>query len=87
LTQAIASDLADIRLQFGQDAIVPAEQDALTFSYPVTEHPTKISSHNFDKNPHVSGILKGIKGQYLIHVSGILKVRKFTSYEVTASHE
>ncbi len=87
LTQAIASDLADIRLQFGQDAIVPAEQDALTFSYPVTEHPTKISSHNFDKNPHVSGILKGIKGQYLIFDTGVINVRKFTSYEVTASHE
>ncbi|OOE59268.1 DUF2797 domain-containing protein [Salinivibrio kushneri] len=86
LIQAIESDLADIRLQYGSDAVLPAELDALSFSYPVTEHPTKINSHNFDKNPEVGGVLQGIKGQYLIFDTGVINVRKFTSYEVTASH-
>ncbi|OOF25649.1 hypothetical protein BZJ19_08425 [Salinivibrio proteolyticus] len=86
LTQAIESELADIRLQYGGDAVQPAALDALSFSYPVTKHPTKISSHNFDKHPEVSGVLQGIKGQYLIFDTGVINVRKFTSYEISASH-
>jgi hypothetical protein len=39
-----------------------------------------------DKDPDVSGILKGIKGQYLILDSGVINIRKFTSYEVTVSY-
>lgn len=52
-------------------------------SYPVTEFPAKITSHNFDKNPIVEGKLHGIKGQYLIFDSGVINIRKFSSYEVT----
>ena len=58
------------------------EKDALTISYPVNEFPQKIKSHNFDKEPNVEGILKGIKGQYLILDSGVINIRKFTSYEI-----
>ena len=52
-------------------------------NFPVTEYPTKISSFNFDKDPVVSGVLQGIKGQYLIFEKGVINIRKFTSYEVT----
>ncbi len=51
----------------------------------MTAHPTKISSHNFDKNPEVTGILQGIKGQYLILDTGVINIRKFTSYEIKVS--
>ncbi len=35
-------------------------------NYPVIKYPTKIKSFNFKKNLSYTGILKGIKGQYLI---------------------
>ena len=37
---------------------------------------------NFDKQPEVSGILQGIKGQYLLLDNGVINIRKFTGYEV-----
>ena len=45
----------------------------------------KVSSHNFEKNPIVSGHLLGIKGQYLILDSGVINLRKFGGYEITFS--
>jgi len=42
----------------------------------------KIKSHNFDKHPVVEGTLMGIKGQYLMFDTGVINIRKFTSYEV-----
>ena len=51
-------------------------------SYPVIEYPTKIVSLNFDKTPNIEGIVKGIKGQYLILDIGVLNIRKFSSYEL-----
>ena len=40
-------------------------------------------SFNFDKTAEVSGVLKGIKGQYLILDGGVINLRKFRGYEVT----
>lgn len=34
--------------------------------FPVLQYPTKVKSLNLDKTPHYTGVLKGIKGQYLI---------------------
>jgi hypothetical protein len=50
--------------------------------YPVLEYPEKVTSQNFDKTPEIEGVLQGIKGQYLILDTGVLNVRKFTSYNV-----
>ena len=58
-----------------------------TFKYPVLEYPKKIVSLNFDKEPLVSGILKGIKGQYLIFDSGVINIRKFSGYEINVKSE
>lgn len=71
-----------IRQQYGEDAIECLAEDITPISYPVEQHPTKITSHNFDKSPIVSGVLQGIKGQYLILDTGVINIRKFTSYEV-----
>ena len=62
-------------------AILPGEQEQQII-YPVTEYPVKVSSLNFDKTPEVSGVLKGIKGQYLIFDKGVMNMRKFSGYEV-----
>jgi hypothetical protein len=47
--------------------------------------PLKVTALNFDKTPCVSGILLGIKGQYLIFDRGVLNVRKFSGYEINFS--
>ena len=83
---AITEALAEIKDRFGDNAVEALEADPVSISYPVTEYPQKISSLNFDKNPHVEGILQGIKGQYLIFDTGVINVRKFTGYEITAAY-
>lgn len=61
---------------------VELDDDPVHLSYPVQHYPEKITSLNLDKTPEISGVLNGIKGQYLILDSGVLNIRKFTGYEV-----
>jgi hypothetical protein len=82
LLPLVEDTLTEIRQKFGDDAVQVLDADTTAISYPVNEHPVKITSHNFDKNPEVTGTLKGIKGQYLIFDTGVINVRKFSSYEV-----
>jgi hypothetical protein len=50
-------------------------------NYPCSVYPEKITSVSFDKDPEISGILAGIKGQYLIFSDGrVLNVRKHSGY-------
>ena len=58
------------------------ESEKIDISYPVLKYPTKIISLNFDKTPVISGILQGIKGQYLLLNGGVLNLRKFSSYHL-----
>lgn len=51
------------------------------FNYPVLSFPEKVTSVSFDKEPVISGILNGIKGQYLIFADGkVLNIRKHSGY-------
>lgn len=59
-----------------------ADAQPVEIEYPVLQYPEKVSSLNFDKTPDISGILLGIKGQYLILDKGVLNIRKFTSYNI-----
>ena len=59
--------------------------DVINIDYPVLKYPTKVVSLSFDKSPVISGVLNGIKGQYLLLESGVLDVRKFSSYHLTLS--
>ncbi|MDD1792100.1 DUF2797 domain-containing protein [Enterovibrio makurazakiensis] len=86
LLPKIDAKIFSLRLQYGFDAVEPVQHDIIDIRYPVEEHPTKITSLNFDKEPVVSGVLKGIKGQYLIFDTGVINVRKFTGYEITATY-
>lgn len=74
--------LADIH---GDNAIRQLDATPLQFDYPVNTFPGKITSHNFDKQPQVEGVLQGIKGQYLILDTGVINLRKFTGYEVAVN--
>ncbi|KJG38679.1 hypothetical protein UA32_09710 [Photobacterium angustum] len=84
LLPEVKARLAEITEEYGEDAIEYLDNDIVDIHFPVDAFPTKISSHNFDKEPVVEGILQGIKGQYLIFDTGVINIRKFTSYEVIA---
>lgn len=86
LVPKIEAKLADIALKFGADAVQLLDEEVVEINYPVSEYLTKISSFNFDKTATVSGILKGIKGQYLIFEHGVINMRKFSSYQITAEY-
>jgi hypothetical protein len=64
------------------------EDDSITELYfPVSEFPPKIKSIGFDKVTEITGILDGIKGQYLIFRSGeVLNIRKHGGYLVEISY-
>jgi len=59
---------------------VVLDEKVVEINYPVLEYPTKVVSLSFDKTPIVEGVLRGIKGQYLIFDTGVLNIRKFGSY-------
>lgn len=85
LIPEIEQRLADIKLKYGEDAVERLDEEVIEIDFPVLEYPSKISSFNFDKTPTVAGTLMGIKGQYLYFDTGVINLRKFTSYEITAS--
>ncbi|WP_372847475.1 DUF2797 domain-containing protein [Shewanella sp. Scap07] len=85
LLPEIETRLHELAMEHGEYAIERLDNAPQSISFPVSQYPTKISSHNFDKNPEVSGVLQGIKGQYLIFDTGVINLRKFTSYEIELS--
>ncbi|WP_438616985.1 DUF2797 domain-containing protein [Photobacterium phosphoreum] len=85
LLPEVKQRLAEITAEFGDDAIEYLDNDIVDIHYPIDHFPTKIASHNFDKEPVVSGILEGIKGQYLLFDTGVINIRKFSSYEITVT--
>ncbi|MBO6702564.1 MAG: DUF2797 domain-containing protein [Pseudomonadales bacterium] len=79
----IKADLEPVIERFGIQAIQPIlDAEVQTFCYPMTRYPTKVSSLSFDKTPDVGGTLIGIKGQYLVFDTGVINLRRFTSYEM-----
>jgi hypothetical protein len=81
LKQKIMPELNALIDQYGIDAFKVLENPKQeSFVFPVDEYPTKVTSLNFDKTPTIEGVLKGIKGQYLILDNGVLNIRKFGSY-------
>lgn len=78
-----ADDILTLQEQFGVHAITPIDGVSVQpIHYPVLEYPSKIKTFNFDKTELVEGTLMGIKGQYLLLDTGVINIRKFTSYQV-----
>lgn len=82
-------DLVDAK--WSLEEILPAdlldyfsEDDTIyNFEYPVSEYPAAVKSLSFDKNTSISGVLAGIKGQYLIFEGGrVINLRKHTGYMI-----
>jgi len=86
LIPEISLRLSKLRLEFGSDAVKELDENVQEIHFPVTKYLTKISSFNFDKTPIVSGVLLGIKGQYLIFDKGVINMRKFSSYQISIDY-
>ena len=83
LLAACATELADICQKFPPAAIeLLSDEQVVNIQFPINHYPDKLKSFNFDKDPDVSGVLQGIKGQYLLLDTGVLNIRKFTGYEL-----
>ena len=66
---------------------ISRNDDILILEFPVEKYPEKIKSLNLDKDPLVSGVLSGIKGQYLMFDSGhVINMRKYGGYLVRFRH-
>jgi hypothetical protein len=77
-------EIEELQGHYGLQAVqLIYDGDVSQFKFPVTQYPTKVTSFNFDKTPVVEGKLMGIKGQYLILDTGVINLRKFTSYLVS----
>ena len=88
LLASCAEGIAALQQRFGLQAIQPvSDVEVLTIRYPVEAYPTKVASHDLEKTPVVEGILKGIKGQYLILDTGVINLRKYTAYQVAVHSE
>lgn len=84
LFATFAAQIDALKAEHGESSIELLRTDAVNeFSYPVIEYPTKIVSHNLEKTPIVSGTLLGLKGQYIILDTGVMNLRKYTSYQIS----
>lgn len=82
LLEKCAAGIAEIKAENGDDVTQLLDEDVVEINYPVSEYPEKVKSLNFDKQPEIEGVLKGIKGQYLILDTGVLNIRKFSGYNI-----
>jgi Protein of unknown function (DUF2797) len=81
LLQTAKESLAELFAQH-QD-IECLHEKSLTLTYPILEHPLKLSAITFDKEPEVTGRLLGIKGQYFLLDTGVINIRKHSGYAIT----
>lgn len=76
----------DIKKHVPEEAkqyILENNTKVLELEYPVEQFPKRIKSLNLDNTPEFSGVLKGVKGQYLIFEDGtVFNVRNSEGYIV-----
>ena len=79
--EALASERQRLLPVVAHSPHVLTEAEVIRIAYPVNAYPIKVKSLGFDKQPEVSSILKGIKGQYLLFEGGeVLNIRKHQGY-------
>ncbi|MBL4833294.1 MAG: DUF2797 domain-containing protein [Pseudomonas sp.] len=77
--------LLALQAEFGLQAIQPLDAAVVDITYPVLEYSPKPQSANLDKEPVLEGTLLGIKGQYLMLDTGVINIRKYSSYTLSVS--
>ena len=85
IIESACSDLEALRANHADLEWEQLDEHPIQLTYPVNNYPAKVSSLNLDKTPEVSGVLEGIKGQYLIFDNGVINIRKYAGYEVLIS--
>lgn len=83
LIKAAEKKINAIIKEFGSSEIELLDEAQITINFPIEQYPEKVKSLNFDKTPEIEGVLRGIKGQYLILDTGVLNIRKFGGYKIT----
>ena len=95
--QMLTNNLKDLNLEEIKEELkqyIPEEakeyylgnSKELEIAFPVLEYPQTIKSLTLKKTPFYEGVLKGIKGQYLIFDDGMaFNVRNHEGYEVALS--
>ncbi len=91
----LTNNIVDVDLKAEKErlsAFIPKEvkqyygknTEEVHLDFPVEQYPAKVKSLNLDKTPHFTGILKGIKGQYLIFEDGtVFNVRSYEGYVIS----
>jgi len=59
-----------------KEPLVPLDVKPHHFVYPVLMYPEKIKSLSLIKQPMITGVIKGIKGQYLYLDHGVINIRQ-----------
>lgn len=64
--------------------VLENSEEILELNYPVDQYPVKIKSLNLLKSPQFEGVLKGVKGQYLLFEDGtVFNVRNNEGFVVS----
>lgn len=84
LMETMKPAIDKLQLTYGEDAIKLVDVNPVRPNYPIGARPMQKlkGTHNFDKQPELSGVLHGIKGQYLYVGDAVVNVRKFAGYAV-----
>lgn len=83
LLEQIASGIEDLQHQRGLQSVTEVNGPIHAITYPVQRYPEKVTSINADKTPEFSGMLEGIKGQYLLfNENRVINIRKYAGYQV-----
>ncbi|MEA2041965.1 MAG: DUF2797 domain-containing protein [Bacteroidota bacterium] len=63
------------------------DKKIISLSYPIKDFPKTVKSINLDNEKQYTGVLKGIKGQYLIFEDDrVINIRKYGGYELTLKY-
>ncbi|MDD5125328.1 DUF2797 domain-containing protein [Methylovulum sp.] len=86
LIKLCETELTQIKQSFAPEAIeFLTQEQTLELDFPITQYPAKIKSLCLTKTPEITGVLQGIKGQYLLLDAGVLNIRKYSGYEIAFS--
>lgn len=75
----------NIPQQYQRYLLADSELEISELSYPVLAYPPKAKSFNAAKQPLLTGVLQGIRGQYLLFDEVAINIRKYQGYEVNFS--
>jgi len=86
LMATCGANIEEIGQHFGNQNIeFLADEQVVDIHFPIAHYPAKIKSLCLTKTPEISGVLLGIKGQYVLLDTGVLNIRKYTGYEIECS--